>query len=264
MILKRSRRMGLTRSRFLAFLAFFLLGCHDQTKENEIHSALNNGEPVSKGSFQSIVKILINEEICTGVHVRNFILTAAHCFEKSSQMEKKEFYSLDQVKVIPFGHEAPISTLNLKISGHHEKEEDSIHLDLAKIYLTDSGSNIFPASEVGPTPSLGDKVVFAGFGRTFPLDSVEFFGSEDDIGTLHHGSNQIIFKDEKYLKIKGPIVLHSKPGETITYPGDSGAPLFNTQGQIVGILKGGYTEGNIKYSFFTNIHSGQSHKFIND
>jgi hypothetical protein len=177
------------------------------------------------------------EKSCTAAAIsENVAILAAHC--------------------IPQGGSAPS---RLKIEGKNASvkqivgpeslyestvlSEKDAAMDLAALVLESSTGPVFSGQEIATiAPSSatnGTAVKMIGFGAT-ELEALKNPSSASAGGQAAVGSQQILAADGSTydLKASQKDLLDPNSGVSIAAPGDSGAPLFNQDGQLIGLLVG--------------------------
>lgn len=143
---------------------------------------------------------------CSGVLVApNKVLTAAHCMQEASRCEKGKFV---------FG--ATEGAQNLAIYSCKKVLWIDHTLDYAVVELDRNVDEVIPA-QIATTQSLsnGDTVLSMSYPLGLPL--------KQDLGKIQDAA-----PDKNFFKVA-----------VDTFSGSSGSPLFNRQGEVIGILSRG-------------------------
>ncbi|QDK47215.1 serine protease [Bdellovibrio sp. ZAP7] len=143
---------------------------------------------------------------CSGVLVApNKVLTAAHCMQEASRCENGKFV---------FG--ATDGAQNLAIYSCKKVISIDRNLDFAVVELDRTVDDVIPA-QVATTHSLndGDTVLSMSYPLGLPL--------KQDLGKIKDAA-----PDKNFFKVA-----------VDTFSGSSGSPLFNRQGEVIGILSRG-------------------------
>lgn len=184
---------------------------------------------------------------CTGTFVTpRIILTAAHCLhDPDGQVLAELSYTTANgekhvAKMYPAKDYKPQGSLT-----------DNLGRDLA---MLDFGQDIAPkvATLAKKVPQVDDAVTFVGFGRT----NVRL---KNGAGTKNMGQNNIIKVDGSISTTIGhsqELASESLPGfNSVPANGDSGGAMFNSRGELAGVIS---TGGTINYRDESGIQMAKS------
>lgn len=233
--------------------------------------AIIGGAPAN-GSLPQVINLRFYKDskavsLCTGTIVgEKTIMTAAHCivneklniFETDSRRVELDFGEKRDgifAYAIPSKFKKLKDDLDLNLARRSNKPASEIralllataHSDVALIYTREKIS----LSE-GPMRIASEKVEqeeavdIAGFGL------IEEGGRLFYPHELHRGKNKI------FKKGTGVLILQSRDQMPITSTGDSGGPLLNRNGAIIGVLSGGGPFGSVRESFYVDLSDWQS------
>lgn len=204
----------------------------------------------SPSSVNSVLKIQFKRfgipkgGICTATAVsKTKILTAGHCVKKYLKHKPSFFklkinsksYSISSIDVLPnyskFQQNYDFAISNNKPFANELKILSRI--DVALITLTKKLSDNINITKLSLIDSAKGDAKLCGYGYSSYIDG-KYSGNKSKL--LLCGKNTYK-SDSKYLFIKGNI-LNTSLSSSMTAPGDSGSPLFNTSGEQIGILSG--------------------------
>lgn len=194
---------------------------------------------------------------CTGVAWQaNTLLTSAHC------IDQKE-HSKISVKVTDlYGKKKSYKPTQIRIHPEFNPEKTFSKYDLALLTFDESIFS-FQAEFIGSDymSRKGDEVTVIGFGgNQYVLDEEEIAFRGRGIKRSGQNSIMLAWPDGRFL-LKGSVFKETGLGifeEAVSADGDSGAPVFNTQGQVIGIIVAGSiqateTDKPIARSYVTHI-----------
>lgn len=278
-------RFRMTSYTFITFICLATSGCkqrkascptkslaQDATKGFQVVGGQEDAQSLPK-TLRVYVQKKDRAELCSGVFISDrTLLTAGHCLK-------------DAVLVRVSGEDTFFASSNLtstNIELHPSYEEDIVEdgsgqrhrrIGLGQIWA-DLGLVHFNAGSVpeylvgrladhGARPS--DPVQLAGYGS----DSHK---SAHTKGIKRYGTNQVAYIFREYndaIGMKGLSDLFNAPepnaNQISTGSGDSGAPLYNGSGQILGLLSSVIlpdTAGAEAISLFVNLARKESFSFI--
>lgn len=177
------------------------------------------------------------EKSCTAAAIsENVAILAAHCIPRGGSAPSRlkiegKNASVKQIVGPESLYEATILS-----------EKDAA-MDLAALVLESSSGPVFSGQEIAtiaPTSAIaGTAVKMIGFGAT-ELEALKNPSSPTASGQAAVGSQQILSADGSTYELKASEkdLLNPNSGVSIAAPGDSGAPLFNQDGQLIGLLVG--------------------------
>lgn len=217
--------------RFIIYLLLCLisLSCAELRDDQNFSDELNNiqnsiryGEVTTAYPAVGLLETL--GALCTASLISpNLILTAAHCVASdrpewvSFQAANGQSYDATAIMITP---------------GYSEIGNPNVP-DLALIRLANSVPHITPLPLAFNTPSIGTNLLGVGFGvnETNDLSGVKRQGTMQ-LDSIELGNTQYL-ANTNYR----PSILYVNPGSSnqISCPGDSGGPLINDSGEIVGV-----------------------------
>ncbi|MGZ6332415.1 MAG: trypsin-like serine peptidase [Bdellovibrionota bacterium] len=176
--------------------------------------AVLHGTLVPADQFSAVKKLSFKggNGTCTGTFIGpRTMVTAAHCIEAATS--KKGFEaSVDGVRAS--GYQIPSPYWNKKVAGFWA-------YDIAVVQFPPSAN--FPVMKLAKVRGKeGDPVIVIGYGM-----------ERDEVGRLRQGPNRIINADPEM----GQYLLRNDrddPNFASATPADSGGPLLNAQGEVLG------------------------------
>ncbi len=162
-----------------------------------------------------------------------YVLTAAHCVLKNSASgDLKNTYAPDQFSLVLNGDDYEIEPIRFEI--HPDIKVDPMGVvkypDLAKLHLpAKSWTKVTPARIANKPPEQNDLINIVGFG-SLSYNKINWAGD------FRSGKNKVATSDYKWIVTLGMLEENPKNNHTASFYGDSGAPLFNTNNEVIGIL----------------------------
>lgn len=234
-----------------------LMSCTLGDTKDPKSQILNNGTRAVPSAFPAVVKITAdNGGTCTGTNMGAYILTAAHCVEIPLGDGIYDLIEPPKIHVFFASGKKSISATRIQVSPSYGNDRMWKH-DLAKIYVPESATQFEAKATLGGPVVKGSSVTIVGFGCTFNCQTAD----EHDEGTLHSGSNRVSDVTE-FLEITGPHQRQSPKGQTVAYPGDSGSPLLDSKGQVVGVLSRSSTYESTTQVFYIDVNETCNKAFV--
>lgn len=237
----------------ISILSFFLtISC------SEDYSGLKIlGGKLDNSGFKSTVLLnLKNGATCTGTFIKpKIVLTAAHCVEAAGN---------GSIRITDRSPRSGSLKLDVKTDDFKQPSSVDDSNDVALLYLKENPK--WPVSKIAKSsPKAGDPVTLVGYGRTD-------WGVDDSAQeTRKSGKNVIEKVDEDIIVVSADQISSTT---AITDAGDSGGPLLNKKGEIIGVVSRGtenpLNNGNKAFSkyekktFFINVTSGKGRDFLID
>ena len=214
----------------------FLTGCGaNSAYQSSIKVTGGNSISRSDRMANPVVALrTIDGGLCTGTFINaTTVITAAHCAlsEKSGSQTPSATggFSLFQAPtesstkaVIP-SDDARYHNVNSYLASAR---------DISIVTFTASASqalNITSFAQISDTaPAKDSDVSMVGYGMAE-------LGDHSSVGKLRIGTNKIVSISNGIIRLIGTNHMESKPGMGASAPGDSGGPLFDENGDIVGL-----------------------------
>ena len=250
----------------MIFLSCSIAFCGRPSSDEDwanVAAANNNGQMVNPLSHPSVVYMTGPAgNPCTGTLVgNNQVLTAGHCaFDASGKVTDpsrmrmrigEQVYSPSGVNV----HPEYVKNYKPNLDEHTREKND------LAIFTLPSSAKIpeNTARNFGQPPSAGQRVAVVGYGfRTFGGTSVT---TEDQPGILRRGTNTVGKVGDGLIELtpsglgttsyNAAATPNGKYDSTMYDPkrtqgsvGDSGGPLFNNKGEVIGVASGAFYEPN--------------------
>lgn len=221
----------------LCSLTFLAFGCGRH--EDSTHLKVTNGQETPVQDPAVVLLRFGQGNICTGTFISDkMILTAAHCVQAADGIDvmtvvQKDGKSYEQLQ----GHS--IDTL-----AHPDYQRaDDAHSDLGFIKMP-AGSSQSWVPIAARSARVGDFVRLVGFGHNYINQYTDaYVMTEKGAGIKRSGTNTIALVTDGTLRFQGFIspreaTDNSQPeGVRVGIGGgDSGGPLFNQQGELVGVV----------------------------
>ncbi len=240
----------------LGILALILHGASCTNVPKGSQSGVNvTGGKENYDAYREAVGLRISDDLridarCTGAIVRHdLILTAAHCVPTPSSTRVEVFDRINSA----FTAKKITSTaiLVLPTYNHNHSDFERVKNDVAfVVFPSGSFSDRVIGKIAKKMPKKGDEVNFVGYGNS--RCSSRF--------TRDVGWDRI-----EDFDVNNEIVLAKHPDDGCSYidAGDSGAPVFNRSGEIIGVVSGGGKDGIWQVSRSTNVNEPRIADFIN-
>lgn len=255
-----------------AFSIIFINACRTSKTTDTDHELLvANGQKIESIEFPAVVMMKVGEGLCTGTFVSDFqVLTAAHCVEnvKSIQIiEKQGLSGLFGFRVIEEAERWAAHPLySIKTKGRY---------DLAVVeFPKGTASSVVQLKNV--RPRLGETITIVGFGNNnITPKIVDGDLKQTGSGYKRKGQNRINeITDGQLIFIGSLSEQHAlrqgyQPGQRVGLgSGDSGGPMFNEKGELIGIASGVDVNTNAQgdvltyFSRFCDLNSESSRQFL--
>ena len=233
------------------------MSCHSQIEGDSLSTLQNNGKIFEGSRFPAVVKIMADDGgTCTGTNMGPYILTAAHCVEVALGDSVYSPLDAQKIQVSMDGGKSLMRASQVELAPGY-KNDRIWKYDLAKIRLTGSATTSHAKASLGAPAVKGSAVTVVGFGCTFDCNN----SVSTDHGVLRSGLNNVA-KVSELIEIVGPSQTQSSPGQTVAYPGDSGGPLFDARGEVVGVLTRTATFDGQTISSYVNVNDPSNKAFV--
>lgn len=224
--------------RNIFFIAFVLSMVPQCTKSGDSSAKIVGG---TLDTHHPEVKALLTDKVeagvCTGVVVgSNAMLVAAHCLSKGSH---------DWGIKTERGATVDLAVAWNQVGGRTRLTERVAARDLAVlIFAGDPFAHERPASIAQGTvrPQKNDRVKLVGYGQTFLGNPPQGDAHTSSVNQIRNaGDNEIAGTRDDLLILEADLVPNrqggyaTKDNRAIAASGDSGSPLFNAQGALIGI-----------------------------
>lgn len=219
-------------------------GSRDVSRTDGSELSIVGGETTGVNEYPSVVRLTVEEatpstpeKICTGVIISpRTVLAAAHCIKKLPQSSPNGSYHFVSVEAgatrTRVGINSAFAVTYKEPLGVTKIPENHIALDLA---VLDFGQNAFQLAAypkiASRPPAPGESLTLVGFGAT------SFTEGKGTTGVLNKGKNVLKVYDEEdgYIMLSSYLDAQGNPEGALAAPGDSGGPLFDSRGDLIGI-----------------------------
>jgi S1-C subfamily serine protease len=164
---------------------------------------------------------------CTASLIRSdVLLTAAHCVKSRRT---------GQERLIRLASAAGLRSVEIKIHPEYQSERQ---LDVAMVRLNGPVKNVLPLAFAAKVPQQGDVVKLVGFGGNQYTTTK---GIVEGSGVKRMGTTRVAYLDDQFIYSRG-LRDAMPPGssrptgiDVALAPGDSGGPMLNAEGVIIGV-----------------------------
>lgn len=250
-------------------LLLTLTGCRSFDDDSSLNVA--NGKVTSSADPTVVLLLMDGHHICTGTYISDhLILTAAHCLTETTTADhvtRQVVSGRSQYNVNAVGQRLIIHP------GYHS--ETDLNVDLGLVVVPSGSSSVW-AKVAGRAATVGDPVRMVGYGHsTIKRDTQGKQIEEQGAGEKRSGTNRIGTVTAGILFFDGMLSeaearYRGKPvgSEVSIGSGDSGGPLFNARGELVGVTSSqdfkmdawGIIES--MNSIFVDLHGVQAREFL--
>ncbi len=238
---------------------------------NDSEVKIVGGEAARRGDFPAVVKLIldpgtetIHPKICTGIIINHrTVLAAAHCVQTKKTAQKVSYSRISVEGSVTREKREITAQRIVTFSDGISQEKIMTHAVVLDLAVLDFGTNAFALAKypkIGRrAPTLGDQVTLVGFGATT-------FDEENDqtIGELNTGTNTVrkYNPQDGYIQLTGTLRDDGTPTGALAGPGDSGGPLLDSAGNIIGIGSGFKVEGNTVSNYYVDLTSEEAKSLI--
>ncbi|MBF0441422.1 MAG: trypsin-like serine protease [Oligoflexales bacterium] len=241
----------LTKYGAMATCTIVTLSCGAVNDGGKSRLDVTNGIPISESDYPSVVMLVLDgAAICTGTFISDSrVLTAGHCVRS---VGKVQIYRRKGAGGFQAGEAAKsfITSPMYKESGYDPK------YDIAIVNFP-SGTSKYISRISQSDPRPGDKFTIVGYGNSV-ISPTLVNGQLQQTGATYkrEGFNEVSSVEEGQILFEGYFSQEdaekhdASPGEKAgAAGGDSGGPMFNTRGEIIGTT----SHGKIKSDANSNI-----------
>ena len=228
----------------------------------------NNGAITDKKTYPNVVQIRNDRgngstsPSCTGVFMGDYVLTAAHCvLQNFYDKDFKTTRPVEQISLVINANDEAVRPIKIEVHPELKIEVNGLQMypDLAKLYLPPkTWTRVTPARIAKLAPERGDGITVVGFGWSLLVSDVSN-------SKFRSGTNKVYKSDYKWILATGINQINPENRYTVPWHGDSGAPLFNSHNEVVGILSSKKKDYNSDYHYkysYTNIVTPYIHNWI--
>lgn len=232
-------------------------GCRlksDPPTESDVLIA--NGIEVPPEQYPSVVLLRVGDGICTGTFVSDYqLLTAAHCLENTTKVEIVEQQKWSMLLGLK-----TVATATRWISHPLYKNQESVPYDLGLVEFPKGTAKVFSKIYSGRS-TLGETITMVGYGHNevkseIVNEELQQKGSnikrsgQNRINEISDGKIRLISSySEHHAQVSG----YQRGQKAGLASGDSGGPLFNQKGEIIGVASGVDVTTNEKNHILTYI-----------
>ncbi|MBQ49245.1 MAG: hypothetical protein CMP10_17845 [Zetaproteobacteria bacterium] len=248
-----------------------LIGCGQATQDSSL--TVSNGQDIDESEYPAVVMLYdaAKGALCTATFVTDdTVLTAAHCTMGGEVVDKKTGkvdHSIQLVRMLdPKTRKVKVLAESVEIY-RHPKWDEAFKTKQVNEY--DIGTIKFPTgtakavAEIGDTPSRGDEITIVGYGLNYvPRNQNDIDPSS--VGVKRKGTNDVSMLNGGFIYFFGNTKTTDGDGTNVNAaPGDSGGPMFNEAGQLVGVTSGGGRLLGRGVSLYIDLKSEMSKNFLN-
>lgn len=246
-------------------------GSREETRSSNSQLNIVGGEAVQANEYPSVVKLTVESatsqtppKFCTGVIISHrTVLAAAHCIKRRSPGANGGNFHFVAVEAgatrAQLAVKSALAITYKEPLGVSTIPENHVSLDLAVLDFGDHAFNLTSYPKIISRPPVpGENLTLVGFGATSLTEQTT------TPGALNKGKNILRGYDpaDGYFMVSGRINEQGFPDGALAAPGDSGGPVFNSHGELMGIGSALDIQSSVVTNYFVDLSSHESQTLI--
>ena len=264
-------KKSLFNAAFILSPVLFATGCGVQSSSSS--TKVSNGKDLPESEYPAVVMLYdkVKKGVCTGTFIdAETVITAAHCTMGGKVVNKSTGEVEGSIAIIEMGDKAKKETKVIaeSVAVYRNPVWDD-EFKKTQVNKYDLAILKFPKGTAKATRGLspngavrGDNITIIGYGLNFVPERNKKPETES-IGTKRLGMNTVALIRDGFINFSGQVKTTTGDGTNANAaPGDSGGPMFNEEGELVGITSGGGRLFGRGISLYIDLRSDVSQDFL--